>query len=419
MNKSFDYTGRVSTYFTGGYVFELSESFGQVVDSFLDLEKFSWIDRQTRAVIIEFSTFNPNVNYLARCVIMFEFLPGGSILKSSQIKVVNLCSFSLLLNVINIVYLVFLILIMLRELVSMLKHGKKYFVKIWNYCMWGLIGFSWAAISLYVNSVYSSFDLIDNLSEGNFVDLNSILKFTKPMMVCVSFAVFFATTFVLQLFRANKKISELMHRFKSGFSETICFILIILIFHDVFANFFCSEFSYYSLDFADFLRSFVSVLKLMHRREFMEEIFDEKPVSAPLIVCVYKLIIWFLLVHVFLMLLNNALKGSRNESDKDVDEVLGFVKGSFRKLICRCCMKRRNESKLKEEKQLSNKELKFSLFSLIPRKSLEQAIIVESLDSNHQEFSLIMEMNEIAEKEIIKIFNVLNYEVNIISQETN
>ncbi len=47
------------------------------------LQLNSWIDSQTRAILIEFSIFNPNINLFGAAEIIVEFLPTGSILTSA------------------------------------------------------------------------------------------------------------------------------------------------------------------------------------------------------------------------------------------------------------------------------------------------------------------------------------------------
>ena len=82
---SFPYFGVYNEYLGGGYTYELVNSHNktQVYNSLSLLQKMNWIDKQTRAVFIEFSLYNPNVNSFSYSVILFEFLPSGNLIKSA------------------------------------------------------------------------------------------------------------------------------------------------------------------------------------------------------------------------------------------------------------------------------------------------------------------------------------------------
>ena len=69
--------GYFDVYDGGGYVADLgyNSSTAQAVIS--DLIEYGWIDRQTRAVLLEFTIYNPNTGYLIISAYHFEILPTG------------------------------------------------------------------------------------------------------------------------------------------------------------------------------------------------------------------------------------------------------------------------------------------------------------------------------------------------------
>merc|ERR1719261_1483074 len=62
-----------------GYVFEFPLVQGDALDMINLLEEWQWVDVQTRAIILEVVTFNPNVNIIATNRILFEFGPTGEL----------------------------------------------------------------------------------------------------------------------------------------------------------------------------------------------------------------------------------------------------------------------------------------------------------------------------------------------------
>ena len=81
-----------------------------------------WIDRQTRAVFIEFSAYNANLNLVMVSTILIEFLSGGSILTSARFDPLNLfsdsgslISFKWICNITLMILIVYYMIIQMKE----------------------------------------------------------------------------------------------------------------------------------------------------------------------------------------------------------------------------------------------------------------------------------------------------------------
>ena len=75
----------------GGYVHDIgSFDLETEISRLAYLKNNSWIDRQTRAVFIDFSTYNPNVNLFDVIQLQFEFLPSGGIYPDYKFRVLRL-----------------------------------------------------------------------------------------------------------------------------------------------------------------------------------------------------------------------------------------------------------------------------------------------------------------------------------------
>ena len=96
--ESYPYFGKYNQYFGGGYVYELINrnddgtvaNTSEIIQSINKIKEMNWIDRQTRAVFIEFSLFNPNINLFSYCIFLFEFLPSSNLVKSIRINPLSL-----------------------------------------------------------------------------------------------------------------------------------------------------------------------------------------------------------------------------------------------------------------------------------------------------------------------------------------
>ena len=68
----YPYLGIYGTYQGGGYVYRMVGSASELSSNLSTLQSLNWIDRQTRAVFVEFSLYSPNSNMFAYCMVLFD-----------------------------------------------------------------------------------------------------------------------------------------------------------------------------------------------------------------------------------------------------------------------------------------------------------------------------------------------------------
>uniref|UniRef100_A0A8R1IK66 Polycystin domain-containing protein n=1 Tax=Caenorhabditis japonica TaxID=281687 RepID=A0A8R1IK66_CAEJA len=79
-------SGYLGSYGGGGYAVSLSGTAAEMVTLFNQLENDRWIDEYTRAVIIEFSTYNAQVNYFSVVQLLVEIPKSGVYLTNSWVE---------------------------------------------------------------------------------------------------------------------------------------------------------------------------------------------------------------------------------------------------------------------------------------------------------------------------------------------
>jgi hypothetical protein len=87
--------GQHHTYRSGGYVYELRGRLRDLRGNLSQLHRANWIDSQTRAVIIQISLYNPNVNLIVSVTFLSEFLATGGVHPQSRVEPFSLQSNSL------------------------------------------------------------------------------------------------------------------------------------------------------------------------------------------------------------------------------------------------------------------------------------------------------------------------------------
>jgi polycystin 1L2 len=78
--------GDHETYSSGGYVYEFRGRLIDLQSNLSELYQLEWIDSQTRAVIIQFNLYNPNVELFTSITLLTEFLSTGGLDPQSQFQ---------------------------------------------------------------------------------------------------------------------------------------------------------------------------------------------------------------------------------------------------------------------------------------------------------------------------------------------
>jgi hypothetical protein len=77
--------GKSSSYSGGGFVIDLPSTKVDSLTMINDLHNWYWIDRSTRAIVVELSVLNTNVNVIVNTRILFEFSATGSVAAQSDV----------------------------------------------------------------------------------------------------------------------------------------------------------------------------------------------------------------------------------------------------------------------------------------------------------------------------------------------
>ena len=86
------YVGDHGNYGGGGYVYELRGRLSEIQGNLSVLHQLSWIDNRTRAVIIQLTLYNPNVQLFTAVTFLAEFLSVGGVVSQARFEPIDLAS---------------------------------------------------------------------------------------------------------------------------------------------------------------------------------------------------------------------------------------------------------------------------------------------------------------------------------------
>ena len=146
--------GLLALYGGGGYIADLGTSQRQAKALMAELMSNEWIDIYTRAVFIEFTVYNPNINLFAFINLLMEFPETGSILPYPRVESFHVYSTlgglgtAILLG--QIIFVVMLIINTVSEVIKFNNQRKEYFNDPWNYVEVAVIITSVIAVAMHI-----------------------------------------------------------------------------------------------------------------------------------------------------------------------------------------------------------------------------------------------------------------------------
>ena len=317
-----------------------------------DLERLKqngWIDRQTRAIFIEFTIYNPNINLFSSCLILFEFISTGQIISSSQFAPINLfdinnSSFVSFKIIMNVIYMIFISIFMINEIKEILKHGLKYFKQFYNYIDLFIISFSWAAFAMFLYRLYSSYEVFNLLQKSRkdfaptaqlntfiqsaFINLQYISYCDDLLQVFLGLCSAFGTIRFIKLLRFNKKIIVFLQAFANSLKDLMALALIFVIVWFSLVQSIYLIFNEKSSQFATFVATMETCFQLILGKFDVTPIINSSPVLGSVFYMIYNVIIVFTLINIFIVILTDHFKEAKLCGDLErVDpDLLGYFK---------------------------------------------------------------------------------------------
>jgi len=224
----------------GGYVANLGYDLQTARGVMEDLSEYNWIDRRTRALIVEFSTFNSNMNILVVANYLFEFLPTGGVYADVKIEMLDLhgskTSLVQFILFCRLLVMVMMVAYFVNELVKMRRQKGSYFKNVWNWIAIVLIITSVTAAVLHIVQEKRTSDSVRELNKNLYanVSFDKALSLLDIETTVFSVVIFLATLKFLTLLRFSRQIIFLSITFRlaakylasSVLSSVHCYILL-------------------------------------------------------------------------------------------------------------------------------------------------------------------------------------------------
>ncbi|XP_057257928.1 polycystic kidney disease protein 1-like 3 [Pezoporus wallicus] len=227
--------GKLAIYRGGGYVVHLGTDPKNASRILQYLFNNVWLDTFTRAVFVEFTVYNANVNLFCIVCLMFETNALGAFFTSAELQSVQLYPYTNSLHIFvvaaEVIYFLFIVYYMIIQGKLMKTQRWRYYQSKWNLLEMTIILISWSALSVFVKRTILGTRDISYYQEHkeDCISFNETARADAVLGYLIAFLVLLSTVKLWHLLRLNPKINMITSTLRRAWGDISGFITVIAI----------------------------------------------------------------------------------------------------------------------------------------------------------------------------------------------
>ncbi len=303
--------GKLTTYSGGGFVARLDWNKNVTFAIAQELKEYGWIDRQTRAVFVEFTIYNPNANLFAFVSLLAEFPKTGGVVHYPTIQIMKAYALDMMTVVyagcgfILIVYLAAFIILFIKGLFVDKCH---YFTSIahWlNICI--IICIMTMAITFFMRKISLDKALNKMKADKNtYVQFRKVMTYDDSYKYGIAFLNMFAVLKCIFMLRLNTRIAKLLSTLQLAWKTLKSWLLIFLLIYIAFISWFHLTYMCHFEMYSSFLYTTESLLGISLGDMDIGTLNEVFPILTPIIFIIYSFIVVTILFDILIILIMEA-----------------------------------------------------------------------------------------------------------------
>ena len=317
--RGFPFVGRLVTYDGGGYVANLGYNEETSWTVLADLHSHNWLDKQTRAVFVELTVYNANIDLFATAFLFIEALPTGGAFPWADFKVFNGYNYSLDSNLsarlVELIFIIFIVYFAVRELKKLMKLKLRYLYSFFNLIEIVLLPLYVMMFSLIIIRWLSTAKNIKSFKENpkDFVSFQYSAAADSALQAVIGVVSFLLNIKLLKLLQFAKQFYVVGLIFKQFAYPVLMFMIPFTLYFLLFAWVGHLGFGTQSEHFQSIIRTCVTqFLHLLGATDF-HHIRESNPLFGPMYFLAYTIYMMFIVFNVFLAIICEAIDGDYDE----------------------------------------------------------------------------------------------------------
>ena len=315
-------TWTVAGYFNwypgGGYVAELGLNAAYTKHVLESLKRQNWVDKNTSAVFLEFTLFNPPTSLFSIVVIIFEFHGIGKVYPVPYIYACNLYHYTSKWDTVTAVFevlvLLFIPCIIYNQIKKFKKHGMPYFHSFWNLLQIALILLALSCVIAFIYRVWKVSQILDKRGKTKgqvFLNFYPVAIAHYTMSYLMAFLIVILTVQLIRLLSFSKRMLISLHVLRNASSSLILFIALLLSIVIGIAAIAVSTFGPSYEGFHSVTYTIVNVIGIAMSEFSFRELQESSPIMGPVFYVALVMSFYFILTPIFIAILDHSLREIR------------------------------------------------------------------------------------------------------------
>ncbi|XP_054654778.1 polycystic kidney disease 2-like 1 protein [Dunckerocampus dactyliophorus] len=368
--KGSSHWGLLTTYSGAGYYQDLGRTKEESTVVLKELEDNLWLDRGTRAVFIDFSTYNANINMFCVIRLVVEFPATGGAIPSYQIRTVKLIRYinywDYFILACEMVFCLFILYYIVEEILELRIHKFSYFKSIWNILDIVVILLAIVAIVFNICRTIKVDKLLGKLLEQPeiYADFEFLAFWQTQYNNMNAVNLFFAWIKVFKYISFNKTMTQLSSTLGRCAKDIVGFAIMFFIVFFAYAQLGYLLFGTEVESFSTFVKCIFTQFRIILGDFDYDAIDRANRVLGPIYFVTYVFFVFFVLLNMFLAIINDTYSEVKEElsSQKDELQITDIIKQSYLKTFMRLKQKNEKISDVQKALQTGSGEIEFKDF---------------------------------------------------------
>ncbi|XP_043987289.1 polycystic kidney disease protein 1-like 2 [Gambusia affinis] len=304
--RSLPVWGRLVLYRGGGFVAELGPDIKNASSTLEYLFHNKWLDKYTRAVFVEFTVYNANVNLFCIVTLLMETSAIGAFQFYSDLQAIRLYPSTgglyLFVMASEIIYLLFILYYMFKQAKLLKQHRWLYLKNKWILLELSIILLSWSATAVFIQrTLLGNRDMkFYQNHKDKFASFHETAAADSVLQYLVAFLVLLSTIKLWHLLRLNPKINLItaaLHRAWNDISSFLLIIGITLVAYSVASN---VIYGWKISSYKTFFDSLLTIISLQLGIFNYDEVLDSYPVLGGLLFGSCIVFMTFVVLNLFI-----------------------------------------------------------------------------------------------------------------------
>ena len=301
------------------------------------LRDANWVDEEaTRGVFVDVTLFNQNFNLFTTFRAFFEMPPMGGVLGRPAVQTFKLHRFvttrDAIMTGLQLVFYAFVVFFTVQEIREISKERLAYFKNVWNILDWANLIILYVVLGLQLGTLLMTTSFSFSSSTIKYVDFISVANFSTQELNVSALNFFLLYFKIFKYLREVPRMDAILVTISGAATDLCLFMLMSSIVLIGFSAAFYVSFGMTVSGYRSIGSSFGTLIQALLGSFDYNALEYANPVMAPILFYLYFLVAFFVLLSMFIAILDDSY-GLAKETQADGD--MHFYGNLYRKVVKR------------------------------------------------------------------------------------